>query len=154
MSLQHYKHLLHKLGLSTGIPDLAPDEDNYCCLGFDDTIIVHLKFDADNEQLMLFCRVGKVDENKSATLYPRLLKANLFWQGTAGSTLGLDEETKDILMSYQTPISHMDYPQFQTTLEIFINTCELWIKTLDAINKTSIPDLRQPPPNLSNGIKA
>src|SRR5689334_13434092 len=120
MSLENYKQLLSELGQSTGIPGLTSDNDNYCCLGFDDKIIVHLQYNPENDTLMFFRQLGKIDEDKTAILYPRLLKANLFWQGTAGSTIGVDDETREILMSYQIPLAFMDFPKFQGVLEGFI----------------------------------
>lgn len=158
MSLVNYKQLLSELGQSTGIPDLAPDEDNYCCLGFDDKIIVHLQYNAENEVLMLFAQLGNIDEDKTTMLYPRILKANLFWQGTAGSTIGVDDETREVLMSYQTPLAFIDFPKFQETLEGFINTAELWINTLEAIQhgETSSPSTKSTslPKDIEGGIKA
>lgn len=133
MSLENYKQLLSELGQAVGLPDLAPDKDNYCCLGFDDKIITHLQYSDANEILMLFAQLGVIDEDKVNDIYPRLLKANLFWQGTGGATIGVDDETREVLISYQTPMQFMDFPKFQELLEGFINTAELWINTLEAV---------------------
>ena len=133
MSSENYKQLLSELGQAVGLSDLAPDKDNYCCLGFDDKIITHLQYNEENEILMLFAQLGTIDEDKTVDLYPRLLKANLFWQGTGGATIGVDDETREVLMSYQTPMRFIDFPKFQELLEGFINTAELWINTLEAV---------------------
>lgn len=133
MSLENYKQLLSELGQAVGLPDLSPDKDNYCCLGFDDKIITHLQYNEENEILMLFAQLGTIDEDKTVALYPRLLKANLFWQGTGGATIGVDDETREVLMSYQTPMRLIDFTKFQELLEGFINTAELWINTLEAV---------------------
>lgn len=135
MSAENYKQLLSELGQAVGIPDLAPDKDNYCCLGFDDKIIIHLQYNEENEVLMLFAQLGSIDEDKTVDLYPRLLKANLFWQGTGGATLGVDDETREVLMSYQVPMMLLDFSKFQELLEGFINTAELWINTLEAVQR-------------------
>jgi len=135
MSAENYKQLLSELGQAVGLPDLAPDEDNYCCLGFDDKIITHLQYNEENEVLMLFAQLGTIDEDKAAEIYPKLLKANLFWQGTGGATLGVDDETREGLMAYQTQMQFIDFPKFQELLEGFINTSELWINTLEAVQK-------------------
>lgn len=133
MSVENYKQLLSELGQAVGLPDLAPDKDNYCCLGFDDKIITHLQYSDANEVLMLFAQLGVIDEDKVNDIYPRLLKANLFWQGTGGATIGVDDETREVLISYQTSMQFMDFPKFQELLEGFINTAELWINTLEAV---------------------
>lgn len=133
MSVENYKQLLSELGQAVGLPDLAPDKDNYCCLGFDDKIITHLQYSDTNEVLMLFAQLGVIDEDKVNDIYPRLLKANLFWQGTGGATIGVDDETREVLISYQAPMQFMDFLKFQELLEGFINTAELWINTLEAV---------------------
>lgn len=84
---------------------------------------------------MLFAQLGSIDEDKTVDLYPRLLKANLFWQGTGGATLGVDDETREVLMSYQVPMMLLDFSKFQELLEGFINTAELWINTLEAVQR-------------------
>lgn len=154
MSLENFKQLLSELGQTTGIPDLAPDEDNYCCLGFDEKIIVHLQFNPETDILMLFCELGIIDEDKTIMLYPKILKANLFWQGTSGSTIGVDDENRTVLMGYQTPIAYMDFQKFQETLETFINTAELWINTLQEIQKNALPIKATPASEMPKGIKA
>ncbi len=133
MSVENYKQLLSELGQAVGLPDLAPDKDNYCCLGFDDKIITHLQYSDTNQVLMLFAQLGVIDEDKVNDIYPRLLKANLFWQGTGGATIGVDDETREVLISYQAPMQFMDFLKFQELLEGFINTAELWINTLEAV---------------------
>ena len=135
VTLENYKQLLSELGQTVGLPELAPDEDNYCCLGVDDKIVLHLQYNIENEILMLFAQVGKIDDHHREAIYPRLLKANLFWQGTGGATLGVDDNG-EVLMAYQIVISNMDFQKFQDLLEGFVNTAELWINTLDAVQKS------------------
>ena len=133
MSSESFKQLLSELGQAVGLPDLAPDKDNYCCLGFDDKIVTHLQYNEESEVLMLFAQLGTIDEDKTADIYPRLLKANLFWQGTGGATIGVDDETREVLLSYQVAMRLIDFSKFQELLEGFINTAELWINTLETV---------------------
>lgn len=135
MSQDLYKQLLSELGASVGLPDLAPDEDDYCCLGFDDKIVTHLQYNAENEILMMFSQLGEIDDEQKNAIYPKMLKANLFWQGTGGGTIGVDDETNEVLMCYQFPIRQLDFHKFQELLESFINTSELWINTLEAAQR-------------------
>lgn len=135
MSKELYKKLLTDLGQSVGLPDLAADDDDYCCLGFDDKIVTHLQYNEENDVLMMFAQLGIIDEDKQADMYPRILKANLFWQGTGGATIGIDDETREVLMCYQTSMNHLDFQKFQELLEGFINTSELWINTLEAVQR-------------------
>lgn len=135
MSKELFTQLLSELGKNVGLPELAPDEDNYCCLGFDDKIITHLQYNQENDVVMLFAQLGTIDTDKANLIYPRILKANLFWQGTGGATLGVDDESGEVLMAYQLPIQILDFAKFQELLEGFINTAELWINTLEAVQQ-------------------
>lgn len=133
MSLENYKRYITDLGKSLKIDDLKADEDNYCCLRFDDKITVHIQYNKESDNVMLFAQLGIIDEDKTVHLYPRLLQANLFWQGTGGATIGVDEESREVLLSYQTSMQLLDFQKFQDLMEGFINTSELWINTLQAV---------------------
>lgn len=141
MSVENFKRLVKDLGQNVGLPELSPDEDDYCCLGFDDKIIVHLQYSRENDMLMMFCQIGTVEKHFYDVIFPRILKANMFWQGTGGATLGADAETGEVLMAYQMSVQFMEYPKFQELLEGFINTAELWINTLEAVQKDMPSDL-------------
>jgi len=141
MSVENYKQLISELGQSVGLPDLVPDEDNYVCLGFDDKIITHVQYNPENEVVMLFAQLGTIDEDKENDVYPRLLKANLFWQGTGGATIGVDDETREVLLCYQTQMVNMDFPKFQELMEGFVNTSELWINTLEAFQHGEVAEV-------------
>lgn len=138
MSEVDYKKLITELGKNIGLDELKPDEDLYCCLGFDDKITVHFQYNQESETLMLFSQLGIIDEDKLAGVYPKLMKANVFWQGTGGSTLGVDDENNEVILSYQVALSLLDFTKFQELLEGFVNTAELWIDTIVAINRGEI----------------
>lgn len=135
MSEKKFNELIEELGKNVGLSNLEADADNYCCLGFDEKIITHIQYNAENDLIMLFSQLGTVKEEKAADLYPRLLKANLFWQGTGGATIGVDDETREILLAYQVAMGDMDYQKFQDLMESFVNTSELWLNTLDLYQK-------------------
>lgn len=151
MSVKAYTQLVSELGKTVGIEDLKPDEENYCCLGFDEKIITHIQYNEPNDVLMLFAQLGSIDEDKVNDIYPRLLKANLFWQGTGGATLGVDDETREVLMAYQVPLQMLDFPKFQELIEGFINTAELWINTLEVIQHGGEIEVKAP---VKGSIKA
>ncbi len=148
MSIENYKRLLTELGQHIGLNDLAPDEDNYCCLGFDDKIIVHFQYNIQDDVLLLFSPIGTIDEPQIPVAYPKLLQANLFWQGTAGGVLGLDPDTREVIYSYQTSIAYVDFERFQKILENYVSTAEVWINAIESINKGLDADV--PKDNKSN----
>lgn len=133
MAYDNYKQLLSELGQLVGLPELEPDKDNYCCLGFDDKVILHMQYSPETQIAMVFTQIGKLKEGREEYLYPKLLKANLFWQGTGGATIGVDDETREILLCYQVQVERLEFSQFQELIEGFVNTAELWINTLEAV---------------------
>ena len=135
MSKALFLSIIQELGKNINLPDLKPDEDNYCCLGFDDKIVTHIQYNEENNIIMLFSQIGIVAKDKQAVIYPKLLKANLFWQGTGGATVGVDDETNEVVLCYQTTFYDFDFKKFEELLEGFVNTSELWMNTLDAVQK-------------------
>lgn len=69
--------------------------------------------------------IGDVPSFKRNELFIDMMVANLFGQGTKKAILGLDPLGKKITLS-----RHLDheigYPEFNDTLEDFINTIDFW----------------------------
>lgn len=134
MSLDLLKSLVQELGQVIQLPDLAPDEDGYCCLSFDEKITVHIQLDKDTNNLTFFTEVGKVEDVHKLYVYEQLLEANVFWLGTHGATLGVNTSTMMANLGYQEPIQNLDFQRFQQLLEGFVNTAESWIDKLPEIH--------------------
>lgn len=134
MSLDLLKSLVQELGQVIQLPDLAPDEDGYCCLSFDEKITVHIQLDKDTNNLTFFTEVGKVEDAHKLYVYEQLLEANVFWLGTHGATLGVNTSTMMANLGYQEPIQNLDFQRFQQLLEGFVNTAESWIDKLPEIH--------------------
>lgn len=135
MSAIIFKELLHNLGNEIGLPQLAPDAQGYCCLQFDEKIVVNIQYVDNSQNLLLFTSVGALDEKNRRKGFEKMLQANLFWQDTGGSTLGVDPETFTVIMAYQEPIRGVDYQRFRGLLETFVNTSELWMKRIGEFNQ-------------------
>lgn len=58
-------------------------------------------------------------------LFMQLMHANLFGEGTGGSVISLDEESKWLTLSLALP-TQVAYKQFKEQLEDFVNYLELW----------------------------
>jgi hypothetical protein len=146
MAIEQLKNLLSQLGQSIGLPDLAADDEGYCCLSFDEHIVVHIQItqeaaqgnmSAGIEMLMLFCEIAEIgadlDAAKQIHLRSKLLEANVFGIGTQGSTLGLNTQNNKVTLNYQEPIRNVDFQRFQQILERFVNTCEEWINRVGTL---------------------
>lgn len=135
MSLDLLKNLLKDLGHAIQLPGLAPDDDGYCCLSFDDKITVHIQLDQDTQNLTFFSEVGKINEDYKKDVFERMLEANVFWLGTGGATLGVNAENLTATLGYQEPLNGIDFQRFQQLLEGFVNTSEKWIDLLIEIQQ-------------------
>lgn len=67
---------------------------------------------------------------KKEELFIQLMKANLFGQGTMGSTIGLSSVDNLLTLSRGLPYD-MDYRSFRGALEDFANIVEYWREEID-----------------------
>ncbi len=77
-------------GQSIGLAEATPDADGYCAMSFDE-LVVHFQYDADD--VVIFSRLGEVDEDRVEGIYGMLLAANMFWQGTKGGTISVEPDS-------------------------------------------------------------
>jgi hypothetical protein len=73
----------------------------------------------------LNCGFSHIPSGRLEDFFERVLLADLFFQGTKGAVLGLNEDGNLLTLSqnveYQT-----DYREFRDVLEDFINTIDYW----------------------------
>jgi hypothetical protein len=132
MSLDAYCGLLSDFGGSIGLADLAPDEEGYCALAFDD-LPVHFQYDADKDEVVAFSRIGTADEDRLEEIYGMLLAANLFWQGARGATLSVEPYTSTVFIADRRPAGLSD-AVFQAWLGEFVDIAGYWRGRLARVN--------------------
>jgi len=111
------RQLRHDLQLEH---ELLPDDDgNYRVELAPDFVIGMSPLE---EGFMLGCDVGVAREED----YETLLLANLFGQGTGGSTLGIGGEESRRLLCQQGFPYDMTYVEFKEHVERFVNWAEFW----------------------------
>ena len=122
-----FRMLLGELAESLSIPKLEPGADGSCHVVFDGKVAVELRQEAG--WLVLFATLGRIDEESGPISMPRLLEANLFWQGTAGATIGMSRAGL-VVMAHRLPLAGFSLPALRDALEQFINTAEHWQATV------------------------
>ena len=90
---------MREVGALLGLDGLAADADGQCGITVDATITVHLLHDPQAEAVALFAVVGTLPADRRAVVLELLLAANLFWRGTGGGTLGLDQTDDAIVLA-------------------------------------------------------
>lgn len=135
MNKQNFLSILHNVGQRIHLEDLELDEDNFCSIGFDDDLIVTISYEERSNMLLIFGQLGKISPELEEDIYPKLLKANYFWQGTSGATLGVDDQTHEVILSYRLNVPNLTSDQLYQLLEEFVNLVDLWKKNLGLYQK-------------------
>jgi hypothetical protein len=129
------QELLGEFGRSTGLGELALDQDNYCALLIDDGLVVNIEFDEQDRQLVLYSLLG-VPAGEPQAAYERLLQANYLGRECGGATFGLRPDNS-VVLSQSMAVAGLDLKDFTARLERFINEVEAWTKQLPQLGAAS-----------------
>ncbi|GAB4270770.1 MAG TPA: hypothetical protein DIU37_04890 [Opitutae bacterium] len=128
MGLDLVQLLFKQLGESMQMPGLALDGEAYCCIAFDDQVLVEFQWVEKTQRLILFTRLGTFDMNEELRILRLLLRANCFWRATGGGTLGMDGDY--VYLSYAFMPAGATYQQFHNDIERFVHVAEFWEQNL------------------------
>jgi hypothetical protein len=119
------QNLLREFGKTLGLDGLTFDEYGYCGLTIDDQVI-NIEMDEPSAALLIYAFVGELPEKPDRAFYEMLLEADFFYKGTSGATLGIDRNTRVIMMAYRLPVGGLQLHRFLRVVENFTNMMELW----------------------------
>ncbi|MDR3624766.1 MAG: type III secretion system chaperone [Chlamydiales bacterium] len=74
--------------------------------------------------------LGPCSEQNCEDFFSTLMHANLFGKGTGGGIIGLNEEGKQFTFTKKYPFQ-MNYAEFKSHIEDFINYVDLWQKKVN-----------------------
>ena len=131
MSLAVMENLLAEFGAAIGIPGLQPDEDHRCNIMIDD-VAVSFELGKGDESLYIYSLLGPVPEGDVDAAYAALLHANTSFEGTRGSTLGIDPQTGGIVLIREERLEFLRLPGFESIVEGFVDIAEGWMKRIDS----------------------
>ena len=151
MSLSTMENMLSEFGASIGMPDLKPDAEHRCNLMFDD-VAVSFELGVDDDSLYIYSLLGPVPATGAEGLYADLLHANHVFEGTAGATLGVDPETRGIVLVRAERLESLRLPAFETLVEDFVNVAERWMKRIESGEVESAAEARDTPPPAGEGM--
>lgn len=132
MSLSSYQALIRELAGALGVPDMRADESGYVALTIDAQEI-HLQYDEDQDQILLFTRLSTVSVDRAAETYGLLLSANLFWQGSGGATFSIDFDTGRVFLANRQALACVTLEVLEKWLEGFAEITLYWLKRLTII---------------------
>lgn len=130
MSIEILRGLLRDFGAGIGLPDLAPDDQGYCCLQIGEQMKVSLQYEADEQNLVLFARLCAIDVAMREDAFEMMLTGNLFWAQTKGATLAVEPADNLVFLQAKESVLSLDLPRFNRLLENFVETGETWVQRL------------------------
>lgn len=135
--MEALQKILASFGGKIGIPELKFDEDNYCCLLFDE-IGINLETDLETGQIFFSSPLGPIPEKVDQAFFEMLLEANYFYKDTGGASIGINREVNKIQLIYSIPYQGLDQTQFEQIMESLVNLSELWTKRI--LDYDPVPD--------------
>lgn len=123
--MDYLKQLCEDLNLAT---ELEKSEAGFYLLPLTENLQVSVK--ELNPGVFLNSSVCPCPEIKREELFIKLMKANLFGQGTLGAALGLEPEQNLLTLSLELPYD-MDYRHFKESVEDFTNIVDYWKVEVD-----------------------
>ena len=150
MSQTVMKNLVGEFGAAIGIPDLDTDEDHRCNLMFDE-VAVSLELSGDGESLFVYSLLGRVPDRETDSFHAALLHANHLLEGTRGSTLSVDPQSRDVVLIREERLDTLRLPRLESILEDFVNVAEHWMAQLAGGSVERVPDQQATDAELPGG---
>jgi hypothetical protein len=93
-----------------------------------DNFVVGFQADEDPtvKNLIFFTLLGVPSPEKLNQIAITLLEANNLWAGTSGCTLGLQQESRAVILAGNMPINLLTGQSLAVVLEQFINVASFW----------------------------
>ena len=118
--LEEFRTQLQKdMGLEE--PFGVAGQENFSLL-FDD---ISVKVQVAPPGFLIRATLGPIPKEEQEILFVKLLRGNLFFQGTAGSILGLDETGNQTVLQYHYS-EKPSYKEFKAAFEDFLNIIDFW----------------------------
>jgi len=121
--------LIAELGKKIGI-DLKFDAYNSCGIEADGMAVL-INYLEEIGLISITADIGEPPPERLEGLYKVLLEGNHMFAATAGSTISLDPETGHVTLCRAVPCKALGPAEFNGEIERFVNTLEMWKKTVE-----------------------
>lgn len=121
---------LTDLAVTLGLPALEFNASGCARLLFDETIAVNFECNDTDGLLTIYSSLGELPASGRETLYRSLLRGNLLGLQTQGSTLAIDSDLDEAVLSRTILIEEVSLESFASLLDGFIGCAEYWTQHL------------------------
>jgi hypothetical protein len=123
------QNLVKALAAKLNLPELALDEDGYCCVVFDG-MPVNMEHEDGSDSFLFFAKVHDAPADISLRYLEELLDLSYAAMLTEGGCFGLDRSSGAVMFADRASIRGLDDAGFEKAVEIFVERVEGWGKLL------------------------
>lgn len=116
--------LLAELGRMAGIEGLATNEQGVCILVFAPGTHLNLMADPSTGHVVLWSPLGDLPAGRRAETLELLMRANLFWNGTQGATVGLMPQSDEVVLACRLPLDGLGVEALRRAVELMVESAE------------------------------
>jgi hypothetical protein len=134
---------LGALGEALGIAGLDWGPEGLRSLDIGGQIVVNIKLDEAQGELVLFAVAGSLASTVSSAQMLKLLEANRFWRGTSGATLSVDHhQPPRVILARRCHLQAVPPARFVAVFESFVDQLRdwsAWLAEADAAGAAPVP---------------
>ncbi|WP_018693966.1 type III secretion system chaperone [Algicola sagamiensis] len=104
---------------------ISLDENGHCALLIDQQFPVYLQQNNDQE-VVFFANLPTLADVCSKDIYEELLHSNFFGLGAKGFALGLNPQTREVVLSRRVYESALTFERFETLLADLVEAMAFW----------------------------
>ena len=116
--------LLKQFGATVGMPGLATEDNGVCVLVFDGRTRLYLLVDHTTDHLIMWSTLAALPAGQAEPALRALMRANLFWNGTQGATLGLMPDSDNVVLAIRRPVGAVDVEALRDLIELVLERAE------------------------------
>ena len=124
-----------------GLPDLKLDESGMCTLQWNDDVLLSLIVPQGAGAVYFSVSLGPVPPGDREAFFERLLRKNFLLLDTDGATLALDDESREVHLTYALDLNHFSPETFPDLVGNLLQTAERVKSEVHAAG-TPVPSLR------------
>ena len=134
---RHAQEILAVLGEKLRLEGLEFDDESKCVFTLDKRFVFIAYFDyAHTNCIILNVPLGYPPEgSRREKLYEKMMAGNYCWGLTQGGTLGLDETTGMLSLSYLIPLPMQNKNQIVDIVSKLVSSADYWIRQIEETNQ-------------------